>query len=89
MYDRLTRCDTETVKFKLRAYLLLPQYLRAAHPSSLTRNRETDGIVPLDAKLERVAAGFSKLPEESVWTLVGSLLLAEIPANNIDIWILG
>ena len=52
MYDRLTRCDTETVKFKLRAYLLLPQYLRAAHPSSLTRNRETDGIVPP----ERVAS---------------------------------
>lgn len=43
-------------------------------------------IVPDDARLERVATGFDKWTEGPVWTLDGSLLFAEIPANNIDRW---
>ena len=45
-----------------------------------------DQIVPANAKLERVAQGFDKWTEGPVWTRQGSLLFAEIPANNIDIW---
>ena len=43
-------------------------------------------LVPVTAKLERVATGFDKWTEGPVWTHEGSLLFAEIPANNIDIW---
>ncbi len=43
-------------------------------------------IVPADAQLERVATGFDKWTEGPVWTRDGSLLFAEIPANNIDRW---
>ncbi len=45
-----------------------------------------DQIVPAKAALERVANGFNKWTEGPVWTRSGSLLFAEIPANNIDIW---
>jgi gluconolactonase len=45
-----------------------------------------DQIVPAKAALERVANGFNKWTEGPVWTRNGSLLFAEIPANNIDIW---
>jgi gluconolactonase len=45
-----------------------------------------DQIVPTGAKLERVLTGFDKWLEGPVWTREGSLLFAEIPANNIDIW---
>ena len=48
-----------------------------------------DQIVPANAKLERVAQGFDKWTEGPVWTRQGTLLFAEIPANNIDIWIPG
>jgi gluconolactonase len=48
-----------------------------------------DRIVGPDAKLERVAAGFNKWTEGPVWTREGTLLFAEIPANNIDEWIPG
>lgn len=43
-------------------------------------------LVPLDATLERVATGFDKWTEGPVWTREGSLLFAEIPANNIVQW---
>lgn len=43
-------------------------------------------LIPDNAKLERVATGFDKWTEGPVWTHEGSLLLAEIPANNIVIW---
>ena len=43
-------------------------------------------IVAAQATLERVATGFDKWTEGPVWTREGSLLFAEIPANNIDIW---
>jgi gluconolactonase len=48
-----------------------------------------DKIVPAGAKLERIANGFDKWTEGPVWTRAGSLLFAEIPANNIDMWIPG
>jgi gluconolactonase len=45
-----------------------------------------DEIVPATATLERVATGFNKWTEGPVWTQQGSLLFAEIPANNIIQW---
>ena len=48
-----------------------------------------DQILPTNATLERVATGFKKWVEGPVWTHDGSLLFAEIPANNIDIWVPG
>src|SRR3954471_8304958 len=45
-----------------------------------------DKIVAPDAKAERIATGFNKWTEGPVWTREGTLLFAEIPANNIDIW---
>ena len=45
-----------------------------------------DQLVPPDATLERVATGFDKWTEGPVWTREGSLLFAEIPANNIVQW---
>src|SRR5438270_8647977 len=44
-------------------------------------------LVPADAKLERIATGFNKWTEGPVWTHKGTLLFAEIPANNIDLWV--
>jgi gluconolactonase len=46
-----------------------------------------DQIVGRDAKLERVVTGFNKWTAGPVWTHEGTLLFAEIPANNIDQWI--
>jgi gluconolactonase len=43
-------------------------------------------ILPEDARVERVATGFDKWTEGPVWTRDGSLLFAEIPANNIVRW---
>jgi gluconolactonase len=45
-----------------------------------------DQLVPANAKLEKVAGGFDKWTEGPVWTHAGTLLFAEIPANNIDVW---
>jgi gluconolactonase len=45
-----------------------------------------DQIVPANAKLERVATGFDKWLEGPAWTRNGTLMFAEIPANNIDQW---
>ena len=45
-----------------------------------------DQLVPSEATLERVATGFDKWTEGPVWTHQGSLLFAEIPANNIVQW---
>jgi hypothetical protein len=46
-------------------------------------------LVDPDSKLERIATGFNKWTEGPVWTREGTLLFAEIPANNIDLWIPG
>src|SRR6478752_656773 len=48
-----------------------------------------DQLVPRDAALEKVATGFNRWTEGPVWTREGTLLFAEIPANNIDQWIPG
>src|ERR1041385_8108972 len=48
-----------------------------------------DRLISPDAKLERVANGFNKWTEGPVWTRNGTLLFAEIPANNIVQWIPG
>src|SRR2546425_745756 len=48
-----------------------------------------DQLVGPDAKLERIATAFNKWTEGPVWTHEGTLLFAEIPANNIDLWIPG
>jgi len=46
-------------------------------------------IVPTRAVLERVATGFNKWTEGPAWTRDGSLIFAEIPANNIVLWVPG
>jgi gluconolactonase len=48
-----------------------------------------DQIVAPDVKAEKVAGGFNKWTEGPAWTRQGSLIFAEIPANNIDLWIPG
>jgi len=48
-----------------------------------------DDIVGANTRLERVATGFDRWTEGPVWTREGSLLFAEIPANNIIQWIPG
>ena len=45
-----------------------------------------DQLVPANARLEKVAGGFDKWTEGPVWTHQGSLLFAEIPANQIRLW---
>src|ERR1700737_5192829 len=46
-------------------------------------------LVPPNATLEKVATGFNKWTEGPVWTREGTLLFAEIPANNIIQWTAG
>lgn len=48
-----------------------------------------DQIAPANASLERVATGFNKWTEGPVWTREGNLLFAEIPSNNIILWVPG
>ena len=48
-----------------------------------------DQIAAPNATLEKVAGGFDKWTEGPVWTRNGTLLFAEIPANNIVQWIPG
>jgi len=45
-----------------------------------------DRLVSADVKIEKIATGFDKWTEGPVWSHAGSLLFAEIPANNIIIW---
>jgi len=59
-----------------------PQEIQKLQPS-------LDQIVGPDSKLERIATGFEKWTEGPVWTDQGTLLFAEIPANNIDEWVPG
>src|SRR6266550_4688915 len=48
-----------------------------------------DQLIAPKARLKRIATGFNKWTEGPVWTHEGTLLFAEIPANNIDLWIPG
>ena len=59
-----------------------PQEIQKLDPS-------LDEIVPANAKLERVATGFDKWTEGPVWSRDGRLFFAEIPANNLDVWVPG
>jgi gluconolactonase len=52
-------------------------------------DRTLDPIVGPDARLERIVTGLDKWTEGPVWTREGSLLFAEIPANNIIRWVPG
>ena len=45
-----------------------------------------DQLIESSARIERIATGFNKWTEGPVWTHSGSLLFAEIPANNIIQW---
>ena len=73
--------------------LLVLAFLIAVSPASSQDIQRLDPaldhIVGADAKLERVATGFDKWTEGPVWTREGTLLFAEIPANNIVEWIPG
>lgn len=48
-----------------------------------------DRLVSPSAKLEKIAGGFNKWTEGPAWTRKGTLLFAEIPANNINQWVPG
>jgi len=64
--------------------------LHAAFSQDVQRlDPAVDKLVPADAKLERIATGFDKWTEGPVWTHAGTLLFAEIPANNIVQWVPG
>jgi gluconolactonase len=72
----------------LRRCCFIATMLIAAATSSLSQEIQKldpalDRIVPANATLERIATGFNKWTEGPVWTREGSLLFAEIPANNI------
>jgi gluconolactonase len=77
----MTKCPRRLFAFlfTLAATAALPQEIQKLDPA-------LDQLVPPDAKLERVATGFNKWTEGPVWTRDGSLLFAEIPANNIVKW---
>jgi gluconolactonase len=77
------------MKACLRASLIvfLLGALRTGYAQDLQKlDPALDKLVAADAKLERVATGFNKWTEGPVWTHDGSLLFAEIPANNIIRW---
>ena len=74
----------------LVALLLLTVLAAPAFAQEIERlDPAVNQLVPADAKLERIATGFNKWTEGPVWTHEGTLLFAEIPANNIDQWIPG
>ena len=69
-----------SVIFALTPFAAVAQDIQKLDP-------EVDHLVASDAKLERIATGFNKWTEGPVWTHEGTLLFAEIPANNIDVWV--
>jgi gluconolactonase len=70
--------------------LILMALGRSASSQDIQRlDSVLDDIVAPDARLERVAGGFNKWTEGPVWTHEGTLLFAEIPANNIIEWVPG
>ncbi len=70
--------------------LFIVSVLATAHPAQSSPQEiqrldpAVDQLVPANAALEKVATGFNKWTEGPVWTRQGTLLFAEIPANNID-----
>jgi gluconolactonase len=70
--------------------LLLAATVTFGFPQEIQRlDPAVDRIIPANAKLERVATGFDKWTEGPVWSRDGRLFFAEIPANNIDVWVPG
>ena len=75
---------------RLCFFLILAAVTSAAFSQDVQKlDPSLDRFVAPDAKLERIATGFNKWTEGPVWTHEGSLLFAEIPANNIVQWIPG
>ncbi len=75
-----------THKLSLLAAILAAAAAPAFSQEIQVLNPALDHIVSAGAKLERVASGFNKWTEGPVWTREGTLLFAEIPANNIVQW---
>src|SRR5580700_3508183 len=75
---------------KIQAFGLLMILLLAAvaaFPEDIQKlDAALDQIVPANANLERVVTGFNKWLEGPAWTHSGTLMFAEIPANNIVQW---
>jgi gluconolactonase len=70
--------------------LILTAVTLAAISQEIQRlDPSVDHLLPPNAALEKVATGFNKWTEGPVWTRNGTLLFAEIPANNIDQWVPG
>ena len=71
-------------------FLMVTAAALAAFSQDIQRlDPAVDQLLPANAALEKVATGFDKWTEGPVWTRNGTLLFAEIPANNIDQWIPG
>jgi gluconolactonase len=74
----------------LRVFVLMLAAAAAASAQEIQRlDPSVDQLVPRNAMLEKVATGFNKWTEGPVWTREGTLLFAEIPANNIIQWVPG
>jgi gluconolactonase len=72
------------------AFLAATAFVTRAHSQEVQKlDPALDQIVASDAKAEKVAGGFNKWTEGPAWTRQGNLIFAEIPANNIDLWIPG
>src|ERR1700730_3074835 len=70
--------------------LMLAAATHAAFSQEIQRlDPSLDQLVPPNAVLEKIATGFNKWTEGPVWPRNGTLLFAEIPANNIDQWVHG
>ena len=68
-------------------FLTVMLTMPAAFPQDVQKvDPSADSIFPPNAAPERVATGFNKWTEGPVWTREGTLLFAEIPANNIVQW---
>src|ERR1700743_10840 len=82
----LPRCSV----FVLLAASAIAAFAPGAHSQEVQKlDPALDQIVAPGTKAEKVAGGFNKWTEGPAWTRQGSLIFAEIPANNIDLWIPG
>jgi gluconolactonase len=78
------------MKIWLRGFLISSLFtiaMTTAHAQDVEKlDPALDKLITIGAKVKRVATGFNKWTEGPVWTRDGSLLFAEIPANNIIRW---
>ena len=82
----LPRCSV----FVLLATAAMAAVAPQSHSQEVQRlDPALDQIVATGTKAEKVVGGFNKWTEGPAWTRQGSLIFAEIPANNIDLWIPG